>query len=240
MKKIATRRWQEAQSAEQRYWQGAVGDGAELGRLFGEKIEAAAFAMKAAPDLAELRGRFLEIGIGPLGIGCIHFFRRAAEAERVGLDPLPPLAAEALPPPLRALAESCRRNYRQIIASGENSGLPDAAFDLVACYNVLDHCHDPAAILSESSRLLKPGGYFLLGCDTVSLLSRLRRQLFDRFWQRHSIRILAHPHQFSAAALRRRLREVGLTPLADNRRPAEALWAVIGRAHRLLLLAKKG
>jgi hypothetical protein len=38
---------------------------------------------------------------------------------------------------------------------------------------VLDHVHNPAAILEEMARAA-PGGVMLLGCDTVSVASLVR------------------------------------------------------------------
>ena len=44
---------------------------------------------------------------------------------------------------------------------GEEIPYPDATFDIVFADNVLEHIDSPDAVLSEISRVLKPGGYFL-------------------------------------------------------------------------------
>jgi 2-polyprenyl-3-methyl-5-hydroxy-6-metoxy-1,4-benzoquinol methylase len=41
--------------------------------------------------------------------------------------------------------------------------VPDNSFDVVICYDVFEHVSQPAAILAECHRLLKPGGKMLIG-----------------------------------------------------------------------------
>lgn len=45
---------------------------------------------------------------------------------------------------------------------GENLDLPDNSFDFVYCHTVLHFTPDPAAMVAEISRVLKPGGHALL------------------------------------------------------------------------------
>ena len=45
------------------------------------------------------------------------------------------------------------------------TGLPEAAFDLVLCFNAFPHFPDPAAALGEARRWLVPGGRLLLWHD---------------------------------------------------------------------------
>ncbi len=49
-----------------------------------------------------------------------------------------------------------------INAAGEALPLPSAAFDLVVSWDVLEHVQDPAAVLSEIARVLRPGGHALV------------------------------------------------------------------------------
>ncbi len=45
-----------------------------------------------------------------------------------------------------------------LMATGESIPFPDATFDVVYSANVLEHTADPVKVLSESLRVLKPGG----------------------------------------------------------------------------------
>jgi SAM-dependent methyltransferase len=49
----------------------------------------------------------------------------------------------------------------------EQTGLPDAAFDLVLCTQVLEHSDDPWKGIREIRRILKPGGHALLSVPHV-------------------------------------------------------------------------
>ncbi|HEX2648154.1 MAG TPA: class I SAM-dependent methyltransferase, partial [Candidatus Dormibacteraeota bacterium] len=40
----------------------------------------------------------------------------------------------------------------------EDTGLPSSSFDLIYSHAVLEHVHSPQLVLSEVSRLLRPGG----------------------------------------------------------------------------------
>ncbi len=45
-----------------------------------------------------------------------------------------------------------------VFASAEDLPFEDATFDAVLCSEVLEHCPDPAAVLREIHRVLRPGG----------------------------------------------------------------------------------
>jgi 2-polyprenyl-3-methyl-5-hydroxy-6-metoxy-1,4-benzoquinol methylase len=56
-------------------------------------------------------------------------------------------------------AEAARANGLQVIHSSlDELELPDASFDAVTMWDVLEHLHDPSAALGKIHRLLKPGG----------------------------------------------------------------------------------
>ncbi len=69
-----------------------------------------------------------------------------------------------------------------------NIPLPDASLDAIICTEVFEHVVDPAAVLSEFSRLLRPGGKLLL---TAPMLSHTHMEPyhfftgFTPFWYRH-------------------------------------------------------
>lgn len=65
-----------------------------------------------------------------------------------------------------ALEQAGKLNFDQLIQVGDftKDRLPidDSSIDLVICKDVLEHLMDPLFLTNEISRILKPGGYFLV------------------------------------------------------------------------------
>lgn len=243
LKGVSIKCWDQAQKAEREYWwRGVVNDPGEFARITSEKVSAVQWALSSTSDLLSISGPYVEIGIGPLGVGCIHFLPDAENRRLWGLDPLLPVDDDSLNlgPPFCSLIKTCRSgNYKQIQSMGENAGLKGNYFALTACYNVLDHCRDPKAVLKAICRILKPGGYLLLGCDVVSSLSLLKFHLYVKRVYSQGIGVRAHPFHFQAAELENLVKETGFTILAVNHRRRESAHRFIGRAHRMLIVGRK-
>ncbi|MEJ2289128.1 MAG: methyltransferase domain-containing protein [Deinococcales bacterium] len=98
-----------------------------------------------------------------LGTGAGHTAARLAEAgaEVIGIDPA------------RGMLDAARRRYgalpnlRFVEAPGDATGLPSGSFDIVTARHTLHHHADPMATLSEVTRVLKPGGRFVLVDETT-------------------------------------------------------------------------
>jgi SAM-dependent methyltransferase len=79
--------------------------------------------------------------------------------------------------PYRSLLEGRVRRYvavdlRQtplvnVVGRGEQLPLAGARFDLVICSQVLEYIPEPAAVIAEIYRVLKPGGFLLLSVPAV-------------------------------------------------------------------------
>ncbi len=100
-----------------------------------------------------------------LDLGCAGGFMAEALAERgahvVGIDP----AAQAIE---AARAHAAREGHaiRYDVGVGEALPYADASFDAVVCVDVLEHVADLGAVLSQTQRVLRPGGLFLF--DTIN------------------------------------------------------------------------
>lgn len=243
---VGIQRWQIAQKAEARYWQAARQDDVELMRIMHEKAVAMRWARNQVPGLERLPGPWVEIGIGPLGIGCIHLTANGGR-ELIGVDPLSPvdLDLSALSPAFRSVLAGCHTaSYRHIVGRGESIDLGSDLAALVVCYNVLDHCEDPSAVIAEAARLLLPGGHFVLGCDVYSDAGRIKHRIRAALMRTmgraiDSIADLAHPHQFVARDLERLMQGRTLEILGINSRHAEPFKRAWSHSHRMLIAARR-
>ena len=113
------------------------------------------------------RRRVLDIGCGA-GYGSAELARAAATVTGVDLSP------EAI-----ALAESSYSapNLRFLAASATSIPFPDASFDLITCFEVIEHIHEWPSLLSEARRLLSPGGQFIVSTPNKSYYAESRVQI---------------------------------------------------------------
>lgn len=249
MKEITLQRWQEAQVVEASYWQQITVDNVEMLRITHEKVGAMQWAQRNIEQILGMEGPFVEVGIGPLGVGCIHFLPKSVSHNRelVGIDPLPrtEINDALMPESIRSLIQACHsENYRHMTGIGENVELSSNSVALVVCYNVLDHCHSPKKVVKETWRILKPGGRLILGCDVYSwaglMKYRIRKAAAMALGiQLNTVGDVAHPHQFLAGDLESLLTRAGLGIVATNARPYERLRRIWSHAYRMLIVARK-
>lgn len=72
---------------------------------------------------------------------------------------------------------------RATLLLGDVANLPfaDASFDLVYCNDSFHHYPDPCRVLQEVVRVLRYGGYFVIGDCTQGTVSRMLMNLFFHF-----------------------------------------------------------
>jgi len=87
----------------------------------------------------------IEVGSGAHGL--IFFF---GNENVVGVDPL---AVD-----YRRLFPNWQKRVPTVAAFGEQLPFADTSFDIVLCDNVVDHAENPAGIVHELVRILRPGG----------------------------------------------------------------------------------
>ena len=134
-----------------------------------------------------------------LGCGSGEFVRRLAEAfpgaaSITGVDVLPAMlrAAEALCAGLTGPREG-GTGPRATFEEGDATGLrfPDGHFDLVALRHLTQLLPDPAAVLAECRRVLRPGGWLHVVSEDYGMLHFPTRDGVDpdRLWH---LDVVAH------------------------------------------------
>ncbi|MDQ3879722.1 MAG: class I SAM-dependent methyltransferase [Chloroflexota bacterium] len=87
---------------------------------------------------------------------------------------------------------------------------PAGSLSLVTCFQTIEHVPDPAVLVRDVARLLKPGGVLALVCHDrrapVNRLLGLRSPIVD----------VEHQQLFSPASVRRLLRQAGLVDVAHR------------------------
>jgi 2-polyprenyl-6-hydroxyphenyl methylase/3-demethylubiquinone-9 3-methyltransferase len=73
----------------------------------------------------------------------------------------------------RAHAAQSGLDIRYLESSAETLPFESASFDVVSCCDVLEHVDDPAHVLGEIARVLRPGGVFLFDTINRTLRSKL-------------------------------------------------------------------
>lgn len=126
------------------------------------------------PRLRRAPKRILDIGSGT-GVSTFHLARAWPEAEVLGVELSPYYVRHA-----RERAEKLGvRNVTFLHAKGEETGQPDAHFDLVASTFVFHEVPVPFTrkIMEEAFRVLKPGGTVGI-CDAAQIMENRYADIF--------------------------------------------------------------
>ena len=150
-------------------------------------------------------GRLLEVGSG----GGRHRGWLAAEGWRVEGQDVDPQAVERLRASLGVPVH---------LGPVASLGLEAGGYDAVVLNHVLEHVHDPRAMLRELRRLLRPGGRLVAA--TPNFASYGRVAAFGRSWI--GIDAPRHLHHFRAPHLERLAREAGFAQAACRTTSANA------------------
>jgi SAM-dependent methyltransferase len=117
--------------------------------------------------------KMLEIGVGA---GTDHLQWARAGLDVYGVD----LTQAAIDTTAKRLETyGFRSNLQRVDA--EILPFPDGTFDIVYSWGVIHHSEDPAAIIAEVRRVLKPGGSF------IGMLYGRRSAVMWRFWIKHAL-----------------------------------------------------
>jgi SAM-dependent methyltransferase len=111
--------------------------------------------------------KFLEVGSG-FGTNLAVFIKHFG-VDGYGVEPSSMGFDQGFQGSLKVLAANGIDPNRIIDSGGESLPFPDESFDIVYSANVLEHTQDPAKVLRESVRVLRPGG--LLHMEAPNYLS---------------------------------------------------------------------
>ena len=118
----------------------------------------------------------LEVGCGG-GFVCEEIARMGFDT--TGVDP----SERSLQIAIRhARASGLDMRYER--ATGESLPYPDESYDVVLCCDVLEHVRDLPQVISEVSRVLKPGGVFFYDTLNRTWLSKLVAIKIGQEWKR--------------------------------------------------------
>jgi SAM-dependent methyltransferase len=171
---LSSQVWTEAQTAELRYWEERKRWCESVKGMLDYLVYLANGFAVTGSVLAEIpAAACLEVGVGPFGIGSLVFHART-DATIVGIEPLPRIAIACSDAALNSYVDGLSRRVHYQQVQGEHMPFDTGHFDVVACHNVIDHCADPAQVIGEMRRVLKPGGVLLLNLFTFSRLGRLK------------------------------------------------------------------
>jgi 2-polyprenyl-3-methyl-5-hydroxy-6-metoxy-1,4-benzoquinol methylase len=141
-----------------------------------------------AQTRAELRGYLPELYTRVLEVGCGRGGFRAnlaASAEVWGVEPFADAAKIASGYLTRVLVGK----YEDV-----QSQLPDAAFDLIICNDVIEHMADDAGFLQAIRQKMQPGGYLMGSVPNMRNLPVLQALVFNKDWEYQDAGVLDRTH----------------------------------------------
>jgi len=168
--------------------------------------------------------------------------------------------SEGVEPARQAAATAAGMGFKVFPGLLQDAGYADNSFDVVTLFEVIEHLLEPAALLKEIRRILKPGGLLLIGTGnadswTVKLLGA-RWEYFDirshgghiSFFNPNSIALLAERcdfHLYNVSTKRVNLAERGdiSPPLYALSKIIRELLAIpahwLNKGHDMLVILKK-
>ncbi len=136
-------------------------------------------------------GRFLDVGCGSGDM--------VAAMGRLGME------SEGVEPSRYAATKAAEAGLKVTCALLHDAAFPDASFDAVSMFHVLEHTPQPVDVLRECRRILKPGGELVIG---VPNFDSLVFALVGDGWI--GLQLPSHVQHFSTSSLRVAAERAGL------------------------------
>jgi SAM-dependent methyltransferase len=190
-------------------------DAASIGRLLAKKRK----GDRLNHALIVVGGRYLDIGCG-MG-------EMIAAMAQVGME------SEGVEPNQAAVNRTQTIGLKVFCGTLDDAHFPDANFDSISMYHVLEHTHDPVAVLAECRRILKPGGEIVVG---VPNFGSLVRSLVGWTWSAHDLP--RHLQHFRESSIRRAAARAGLlvSDLETESLPEHVEGELVGWLRRRLMI----
>ena len=124
--------------------------------------------------------KILDLGCGT-GTMMQLLLKQNANYQLTGLDLSPEMINQA--------QDKLKDGVDLIICDSEKQPFDAASFDLVYCNDSFHHYPDPAAVLNEVARVLKPQGCLIIGDTYLPVILRSIANFFVRFSHEGDVRI---------------------------------------------------
>ena len=116
-----------------------------------------------------------------------------------------------------AKTAEARSGAQVFIGDIGDAPFPPASFDVITCFDVLEHVYDPRLVVTKVSKWLKPNGIFYV---LVPNVDSAEARVFGSYW--HGLELPRHLFHFSPASLKLLVASSGLEEVSveTHRNPA--------------------
>jgi ubiquinone/menaquinone biosynthesis C-methylase UbiE len=164
---MSENRWEQAQEYERNWWENQKKSiSIEFYKNFADELK---IVLNEILDINK-NTSILEIGSG--AAGTITFID---SDNKYAIDPL-----EYFYSTVTEFTKDRDARVNYYTAKGENLPFDTDKFDLIIIDNVLDHCSDPEAVLTEMNRVLKKGGVIYFRQNTYHFWGIFVRTLMEK------------------------------------------------------------
>lgn len=121
-----------------------------------------------------------------------------------------------------AAARAKAKGYKVYVSTIESADLPANYYDMICLQQVIEHVHDPRAVLTKLKSALKPGGRVVL--ETPNLYSWDHQLFRGGYWEGYHIP--RHFNLWTIEGMSRMLQEVGFKHVVAKKRIKPVHWTV--------------
>ena len=107
---------------------------------------------------------------------------------------------------------------RRYSSGGSGCAVPRESFDVITCFDVLEHLYDPRRVMAKVGEWLKPGGVFYV---LVPNADSAEARVFGSYW--HGLELPRHLFHYSPAALKFLAKATGLREVSLETRRNSAV-----------------